>query len=227
MVTRADKASQGKQSRQQRRYEKTREKLVAAARSVFSEKGLSVSVDEITERADLARGSFYYHFKSKERLIRQLLDEILSELTQHMNTECSGKKGLESMLDGIIQTHISFFSNRWQDFVVYYQGRADLTLDESYNGLEKPFLKYAKSIEKLIDASIPDPISDMRLSRVANAIAGFLSGYYSFASIASMDQDIDKEFMSLSSGEGTSVNNINVRSNENASHKVGTTWRSH
>jgi AcrR family transcriptional regulator len=197
MVTRADKASQGKQSRQQRRYEKTREKLVAAARSVFSEKGLSVSVDEITERADLARGSFYYHFKSKERLIRQLLDEILSELTQHMNTECSGKKGLESMLDGIIQTHISFVSNRWQDFVVYYQGRADLTLDESYNGLEKPFLKYAKSIEKLIDASIPDPISDMRLSRVANAIAGFLSGYYSFASIASMDQDIDKEFMSL------------------------------
>ncbi len=197
MVARADKLNPGKQSRRQRRYESTREKLVTAARSVFTEKGLSVSVDEITKRADVARGSFYYHFKSRERLIEYLVDEILSELTEHMNARCADKKDLESTLDGIIETHISFFSNRWQDFVVYYQGRADLTLDESYVGLEKPFLKYAKSIEKLIDTSIPEPISDTRLRRVANAIAGFISGYYSFASVASTDQDIDREFMSL------------------------------
>ncbi len=197
MSSRATKATREKQSRQQRRYAMTRAKLMAAARSVFTEKGLAVSVDEITQRADVARGSFYYHFKSRERLIGQLLDEILRELTDRMEAECSGKSGLESVLDGIIQAHISFFSDRWQDFVLYYQGRADLTLDESYDGLEKPFLNYARDIEKLIDASIAEPISDTRLRRVANAIAGFMSGYYSFASIAPTDQDIDKEFMSL------------------------------
>lgn len=191
------KVTLGKQSRQQRRYNITQEKLVTAARSVFTEKGLAASVDDISERADVARGSFYYHFKSKERLIRQLVKEILSELTDRMNEECSGKKGLEPTLNGIIQAHIGFFSDRWQDFVLYYQGRADLTLDESYDGIEKPFLEYTKSIEKLIDVSIPEPISVTRLRRVANAIAGFVSGYYSFASIASNDQDIDREFMSL------------------------------
>jgi AcrR family transcriptional regulator len=193
------------QSRQQRRYEKTRDKLLAASRSVFSEKGLGASVDVITERADVARGSFYYHFKSKERLIRQLLNEILAELTKCINKECSNKKGLESILDGIIQGHIGFFSSRWEDFVLYYQGRADLTLGESTDGLEKPFLVYAKNIEQLIDISIPERISEKRLRRTASAIAGFMSGYFSFASIASTGEEIDKEFKSLRKAFVTSL----------------------
>ncbi len=205
MKSTVEKTTGRKQSRQQRRYARTREKLVTAARSVFTEKGLSASVDEIAGRADVARGSFYYHFKNKDRLIKQMVDEILTELTERMQAECAGKKGLEQVLDGIIQTHIRFFSNRWQDFVLYYQGRADLTLDESYEGLEKSFLKYARGIEQLLDIAISEPISDMRLRRVANAIAGFMSGYYSFASIASIDQNIDKEFMSLRKAFVTSL----------------------
>ena len=195
----------GGRTRQQRRYEKTRVKLMDAARAVFSEKGLGASVDEIAERADVARGSFYYHFKNRERLISQLLDEILSALIERMNRECSNRKGLESMLDGIIQAHIGFFNDRWEDFVLYYQGRADLTLEESYDGLEKPFLKYARRLESLIDAGVASSISDERLRRTANAIAGFVAGYYSFASIASTGQDIDKEFRSLRKAFVTSL----------------------
>ena len=191
------RTSKTRQTRQQRGYGRTRDKLIVAARSVFTEKGLTASVDEIAQRADVARGSFYYHFKSKGRLIGNLVADLLAELTERMNAECSGREGLEPTLDGIIQAHIGFFSNRWEDFVLYSQGRADLALDESWDGLEKPFLEYAKRIEELVDASIPEPISHTRLRRLANAIAGFVSGYYSFASIASTDQDIDKEFMSL------------------------------
>jgi AcrR family transcriptional regulator len=192
-------------SRQRRKYAKTREKLEIAARSVFSEKGLAVSVDEIAQRADVARGSLYYHFGSREELISHLVDELLTQLSDRMHAECQGRDGLENVLDGIIQAHIRFFSDRWQDFVLYYQGRADLTLEESYDGLEKPFLKYAKSIERLIDESMPEPISDAKLRRVAHAIAGFISGYYSFASIAPAGQDVDKEFMQLRTAFVTSL----------------------
>lgn len=186
-----------KPSRQQRRYARTRDRLLSAARTVFSEKGLGASVDEIAVRADVARGSFYYHFQSKERLIRMLVDEMLTELVERMNAECSGREDLESVLDGIIQTHIEYFSSRWKEFVLYYQGRADLTLEQPWDGIEKPFIKYAKSMERLVDACIPEQITDTTLRRIANAIAGFISGYYSFASVASTDQDVDREFMSL------------------------------
>lgn len=187
-----------KKSRQQRRYGETGDKIINAARSVFSEKGLAATVDDIAERADVARGTIYYHFNNKEKLIAEMVEEILQELTDRMNKECEGKEGIEATLEGIIKSHINFFSNRWEDFVLYYQGRADLTLVDSYSGLEKSFLKYAKNIERLIDECIQEPISETRLRRIANAIAGFVAGYYSFAIIAVTEEDIDKEFKSLS-----------------------------
>ncbi len=200
MITGRSKEAKGKQSRQRRSYGHTREKLLMAAKSVFAEKGLaSATVDDITERADVGRGSFYYHFKDKNRLIGQLTETILSKLIGQMEADCGGKEDLESVLHGMIGAHISFFTGRWNDFVLYFQGRADLTLSESYEGLETPFLRYIKSIESLIDSTIPEPISDARLSRLAFAIAGFIFGYYSFASVASEEDNLDESFASLRS----------------------------
>jgi AcrR family transcriptional regulator len=190
--------SKRKQSRQQRRYNRTGNKIMDAARSVFAEKGLSAAtVDDITERADIGRGSFYYHFANKEELIREIIGEILGELTEQMETRSKQLKDLGPMLDAMINTHIDFFSSRWEDFVLYYQGRADLTLEYTFEGLETPFMDYLGSIENLVDCAVPQPISKPKLRRLACAIAGFIAGYYSFASIATANEDIDKSFMSL------------------------------
>ncbi len=187
-----------KQSRQQRRYSRTQEKILNAARTVFSEKGLVAStIDDIAERADVGRGSFYYHFENKDEIIRRVIERILAELVEQMKDKCKGQEDLRSVLDAMIDAHIEFFSNRWEDFVLYYQGRADLTLQESYEGLETPFLDYIKSIEQLVDDIIPEPISSPRLRRLACAIAGFISGYYSFASVAGEDADVDRSFRLL------------------------------
>ena len=185
-------------SRQQRRSGRTREKLLTAARSVFAEKGLNAAtIDDITEMADVGRGSFYYHFDDKDSLVLEMVDSMLSELAEQMEKECHGSETLEEILDGMIATHIKFFSSRWKDFVLYYQSGADLTLGYSNKELETAFLTYLNRIEKLLDDIIPTTISDEKLRRLACAIAGFVSGYYSFASVASIEQDVDKEFMSL------------------------------
>jgi len=189
-----------KPSRQQRGYGRTQQKILNAARVVFSERGLAAStVDEIAERADVGRGSFYYHFANKEEVIRHLMEGILSELSKQLEVSCSGRKDLRSLLDAIIGAHIEFFSRRWEDFVLYYQGRADLTLQESYEGLETPFINYLVAIEQLVDGVVPEPITKPRLRRLAFAIAGFISGYYSFASVAAGDEavDVDRSFRSL------------------------------
>ena len=83
--------------------------------------------------------------------------------------------------------------------MLYYQGRADLTLDEGYQGLEPAFLIYLNTIEQLVDQVISEPISKERLRRLACAVAGFISGYYSFASVASDEDNVDESFRSLRS----------------------------
>jgi AcrR family transcriptional regulator len=169
-----------------------------AAKTVMAEKGLSaMTVEEITERADVGRGSFYYHFDAKDELICQMIEKLLAELIASMREACEPHREINAVLDAMIGAHIKFFSSRWEDFVLYYQGRADMMLHESLEGIETPFEDYLNCIEALIAKAVSEPISKERLQRLACAIAGFISGYYAFASVASEGDTVDEWFMSL------------------------------
>jgi AcrR family transcriptional regulator len=187
-----------KKTRQQRRVGRTRQKLLEAASCLFAEKGLDLTtIDDITERADVGKGTFYYHFKNKEGLLKVLINEMLGELIETINQRAEGITDLSELLDTLIGVHIEFFSGRWEDFVLYYQGRADLKLTEGYSVLEEPFLNYLATIEILLGSVIkhrlPKPVS----RRIACATAGFVSGYYSFAVITAEDEAVDATFRSL------------------------------
>jgi AcrR family transcriptional regulator len=185
-------------SRQKRKAEATRQLLIEAARAVFAEKGLDLArIDEITDRADVGKGTFYYHFKNKEGLIREVVQGLLRELIAEIDVRVSGKDTLADLLDTLIQVHIEFFSNRWEDFVLFFQSRADLTLELSYAGIDTPFMAYLERIEAHLDAVVKHHLSKTVLRRIACAVVGFLSGYYSFAAIASQEEDVDKAFASL------------------------------
>ena len=184
--------------RQERRVRATRRKLLDAARTVFAERGLDMArIDEITDRADVGKGTFYYHFRNKPQLIRELIKDVLDELATALEQRCSGIGELEGLLDALIRAHIEFFCNRWEDFVLYFQGRSDLTLQESFPGIETPFLDYLERLETLLASVLKYRLPQPVLRRMACAVAGLLSGYYSFAAISSQDEDIDATFSSL------------------------------
>ena len=55
-------------------------KLVAAARSLFGERGFeAVTVDDIVVEAGMSKGAFYHHFGSKDDILEHVVDEILKE----------------------------------------------------------------------------------------------------------------------------------------------------
>ncbi len=56
-----------------RKSDRTRERIVDAARYAFSSKGFSgVTIRDITERAEVTRASFYYYFRDKTELFYEL-----------------------------------------------------------------------------------------------------------------------------------------------------------
>ena len=190
--------TESRMSRQDRRTRVTRRRLLKAAREVFAEKGIDLTtIDDITQRADLAKGTFYYHFDDKNEVIAELIRQVMDGLVQHMEERCRDAKDLNTLLESIIQAHIDFFSSRWEDFVLYYQGRADLKLKEGYSGLEMPFIEYLEAIEALVEPVVMKDLEKPLLRRMGCAVAGFLSGYYSFAAIASEDEDVDANLQSL------------------------------
>ncbi|MEU0540431.1 helix-turn-helix domain-containing protein [Nocardia sp. NPDC005978] len=65
-------------TRTDRRRERTRNALLGAARKFLSEGRSAVSIQDITDAADVGFGSFYNHFDSKE----QLFDEAVRSALQ-------------------------------------------------------------------------------------------------------------------------------------------------
>jgi AcrR family transcriptional regulator len=67
-----------KPGRQVRRKQKTRGKLLAAAREVFLAKSVGdTTVTDITEAADVAYGTFYNYFKTVDDLVPVVVEELL------------------------------------------------------------------------------------------------------------------------------------------------------
>lgn len=60
--------------------EKRKQELLQIAYRLFLSKGYEeTSVDEIIEEAQIAKGTFYYHFKSKEALLEALINKMITE----------------------------------------------------------------------------------------------------------------------------------------------------
>ena len=81
---------EGQPTRLDRRKARTRQALVAAARRILAERGTAdVSIQEITDTADVGFGSFYNHFDSKTELFEVAVREVLEEYGASLDRACT------------------------------------------------------------------------------------------------------------------------------------------
>jgi AcrR family transcriptional regulator len=65
--------------RHSRRRERTRARMMDAAKALFARQGVdNTRINEITEEADVGFGSFYNHFDSKEAIVEAVLEEAIA-----------------------------------------------------------------------------------------------------------------------------------------------------
>lgn len=68
-------------SRRLRKKNNTHKSLLHSAKSLFEEKGIgNVTIDEISEAADVSRSTFFTHFHSLDDLLEQIANEEISDL---------------------------------------------------------------------------------------------------------------------------------------------------
>jgi AcrR family transcriptional regulator len=68
--------------------ERRRSDLLDAALQVVLDKGVAgLTVDEVTVRAEVAKGTFYLYFRSKEQLLGALQDRFVDDLTTRQQAE--------------------------------------------------------------------------------------------------------------------------------------------
>ncbi|MER7678595.1 TetR/AcrR family transcriptional regulator [Streptomyces sp. NPDC096934] len=106
------------------RREVTRQKLYEAAVTLIAEQGFSATtVDEIAERAGVAKGTVYYNFASKAVLFEELLRHGVGLLTASLReaAERTGREGGTRVdaLDAMIRAGLVFM-DRYPAFTQLY-----------------------------------------------------------------------------------------------------------
>jgi AcrR family transcriptional regulator len=89
-----------------RRTRKTRQALLQAFREVVREKGFAAtSVQEVTERANINRGTFYLHFTDKYMLVDVFLREHFQDLLANTLPSTAGwnRKSLRLLIETLLQ----------------------------------------------------------------------------------------------------------------------------
>ena len=93
------------ESKQDRRIRRTRRLLKESLIQLMQEKEfMNISVREVTERADLNRGTFYLHYQDTRHLLQDIENETLLEFQQMLDQyrEAPQKRSLMPMLNPLI-----------------------------------------------------------------------------------------------------------------------------
>lgn len=152
-------------SRYERRKKRMRDQIKAATASLVVEKGYeALTIQDITDRIDVARATFYLYFRDKDDVIWAILEESIQELNQSLRSE---------MTSAYQEWH---FRKLVRVFEYAGQHRALLSImlgDGGHIGLFRKLANYlARFIQEDIDSGLTPASSAAPTAVTAQFLAG-------------------------------------------------------
>jgi AcrR family transcriptional regulator len=159
---------------QTERSETTRAALIAAARSLFAERGYSgVGTEELVRASGVTRGALYHHFDGKADLFGAVFEEIERELAERFAAEALSKPdpweallaALQMFLDVCVEPEVQRIALLDAPSVLGWEAWREV---EARYGLG--LIKLA--LQNLIDGGVVDP---QPVDPLAHAILGTMA----------------------------------------------------
>ena len=120
-----------------------KELIVSSAKKVILEKGYkNISVEDITNEAGIAKGSFYTYFKSKNLVIDYILEEVIAKRKNEFKLD--KRKSLENTIKSLVRTRIKLDDEKLKENLVL------VNLFRNVASLDAKTLMLLKELEKVI-----------------------------------------------------------------------------
>lgn len=106
-----------------------KEKIILAAISEFAKDGFEkASIDAIALKAKVAKGTVFYHFKSKEKLFEKIIVEAQKKIEERMEKELENSKSGQEKIEKIVEIEIKIIE-KYRDLFMVYLGDAIKKVD--------------------------------------------------------------------------------------------------
>lgn len=169
------------QTRRDRKKLATRADLMQAALALFHDKGIvATRIEDITERADVAKGAFYNYFGSKDELVHYLLLDGIVVLQKILQGLHAPKSDIEKRISIVVRAHETFFTT-YPEYAVFFQLTRGLLVTKTYDSeqLHAGIRHYLEIIASVLFPKADRTTEDARL-QAASILASTLGAYRSF-----------------------------------------------
>jgi AcrR family transcriptional regulator len=177
--------------RRERRMERTRTALLEEALKLFAERGIHTTrVEDITDAVDVAKGSFYNYFDSKDVLVAEILAGAVATLEQRYLDPVPTSSDIVAHLAALMAAHQAFVDDFPAYSLVLHQARGLLQLR---SGRSEQLQAAVQSYLACLARHLPLPSgvegSPARRLQLAALLAGLVSGPRSFSMAADVPYD--------------------------------------
>jgi AcrR family transcriptional regulator len=156
----------------------TRARIQQVAVELFTEHGYEgTSLREIAERLDVTKAALYYHFKSKEDIVRSLVEDYYGQMDALIDWGRAQPKSAAVRRE-ILSRYVRIVAEGSQAFRMLHQNQAAVQSLASAKSTGKLF---RERMDLLVDLLTEPEASLRERVRAAMAIGGISVGWMSFA----------------------------------------------
>ena len=152
--------------------EKTRAKLIRAARKAFAAKGYAgASMDDLTAEAGLTRGALYHNFGDKKGLLQAVIDQIDAEMLVRMR---AAQEQAEPAWLGFLAESIAYIEMALEpeiQRIMLLDGPAVLGDPSQWPNQNACLRTTTQTIQALIDEGTVRPVDAEAAARLLNGAA--------------------------------------------------------
>ncbi len=150
-----------------------------AALAVINTRGFEgCSVEEITELADVGKGTFYRHFKDKSSVLKDLLDLAICDLMARLQAKRGNATSLDTAVTAVVSAHAEGFRSRPDLFLLFLQAQ-HMTAARPATAMEigPLFEAFFHELENVLIPYIPAETNEAARHRLICATAATVPGF--------------------------------------------------
>ncbi|MCK8823592.1 TetR/AcrR family transcriptional regulator [Fuchsiella alkaliacetigena] len=156
-----------------------KELVMQAALELFSEQGYhETSVSEIAQRAEVAKGTVYWYFESKEQLFQEIMLSGLDNLYNRIAEQVTTVGGAVEKLEIVVELFLDFFEQN-QELARMYNESTNTVSQRFKEQMHLIRENYLDLISQIISNGIEEGSfrADLKTEPMAQILLGMISAF--------------------------------------------------
>ena len=176
-VLQAGANAAGPAGQRRREPDGKRARIFSAALEIFCERGFhNATMDQVAERAGVAKGTVYRYFASKEELLRELFREAARELAEQFRTSFGREGNLMEMVESFVTAWLGFIERNPTLYRILQTEGAYLGGEGGAVFYEELIESFPMAKERVAALNRTGTLKTMNFHTLAFGVMGFMDG---------------------------------------------------